>query len=157
MRGAVGDPPTAPLSFSTFNLPRTASIMSTSPTPSIRIGDLDLELKNWLDTLRFYREEIMVFEHHMEALAQRAHPQEELARLEHFQNQYIRQREVIDELRHDLKQHENRLEEEPRDQPIETDHSCSTGHAALRDRMLTFEKLYKEVKEEFVGWLSRHS
>jgi len=131
--------------------------MSTSPTPSVRIGDLDLELQNWLDTLRFYREEIMVFEHRLEEIAQRTHTQEELARLEHFQNQYIREREVIDELRHDLKQHENRLEEEAHDHPIGEDHPCAEVHTALRDRMLTFEKLYKELKEEFVGWLSQYA
>lgn len=128
--------------------------MNTSPTPSMRIGDLDTELRSWLDTLRFYREEIMVFEHRLEEIAARPHPQDAMAQVEHFQNQFIREREVLDELRHDLKQHENRLEAEPHDGPVGHDHPCSTGHATLRERMLTYEKLYKELKEEFVQWLS---
>ena len=41
-----------------------------------------------------------------------------MAELEHFQNQYIRQREVIDVLRHDIKQHENFLEKEAKEHPI---------------------------------------
>ena len=78
-----------------------------------------------------------------------------MAELEHFQNQYIRQREVIDELRHELKQHENALEKEVRDHPIAVDHRLFVDHTGHREEMATFEKLYRELKEEFMRWLAK--
>ncbi|MEZ4807705.1 MAG: hypothetical protein R2815_09610 [Flavobacteriales bacterium] len=127
------------------------SITTASHRPPT-IGDLQFDLRNWLNTLRYYREEIMILEHRMEEIARRDNTSETLAQLEHFQNQYIREREVIDELRHDLKQHENHLEQEDRDHIVPVEHRAFEEHGVLRERMLTFEKLYAELKEEFVAW-----
>ena len=133
--------------------------MSTATTTSKAthkyIGDLHFDLQTWLNALRFYRDEIMIFEHRMEEIARRNNGSEVMAELEHFQNQYIREREVIDELRHDLKQHENLLEKEAKDHPIAVEHRYFSDHGDLRDRMMTFEKLYKELKEDFVRWLAK--
>lgn len=128
----------------------TAKALSTSST----IDELRTDLNTWLETLRCYREEIMIFEHRMEELiAQRKVSKEELGQLEHFQNQFIRQTEVIDELRHDLKQHENTLDAEPNDRSIPSEHSIDVSQESLRDGMMTFEKLYVELKGEFTEWL----
>lgn len=128
--------------------------MNTTAPTRMQVGDLHFELQNWLNVLRFYRDEIMIFEHRLEEIARQHTHMDVLAQLEHFQNQYIREREVIDELRHDLKQHENRLEKEERRSEVSADDGLATGHGELRDRMVTFEKLYKELKEEFVRWLA---
>lgn len=128
---------------------------ATSTRTHKYIGDLHFDLQNWLNALRFYREEIMIFEHRMEEIVRRNTGSDMLAELEHFQNQYIREREVIDELRHDLKQHENVLEKEAKDHPVAIEHRYFTDHGDLRERMITFEHLYKELKEEFVRWLAK--
>ena len=62
-------------------------------------------------------------------------------------------REVIDELRHDIMQEENRLEKEMRDHPVAIEHRYFKDHTELRDRYQTFEKLYRELKQEFQQWL----
>ena len=109
----------------------------------------------WLNSLSFCKAEIGILERRMEEIAQRYTDTDVLAELEHFQNQYIRQREVIDELRHELKQHENALEKEARDHPIAIDHRLFTEHATQRDAVATFDKLYRELKEEFMHWLAK--
>jgi hypothetical protein len=76
-----------------------------------------------------------------------------MAQLEHFQNQFIREREVIDELRHDIKQEENLLEKEMKDHPVAIEHRYFKDHVELRGRFETFEKLYRELKQEFQRWL----
>ncbi|HQW06335.1 MAG: hypothetical protein IPH05_01905 [Flavobacteriales bacterium] len=127
--------------------------MSTSTVNRVHIGDLHNDHKLWLNTLEFCKQEIDILEHRMEEIVKRNTGKEVMAELEHFQNQYIRQREVIDELRHDLKQHENELVKEAMDHPVAIDHRLFGDHAEQRDAMHTFEKLYNELKAEFMRWL----
>jgi len=129
--------------------------MSTTAAkqPTKHIDELHFEHRVWLNNLKFCKEEITIFEHRLEELVQRNTGKELLAELEHFQNQYIREKEVIDELRHDIKQHENFLEKESVEKPVAIDHRAFGDHAELRDRMETFERLYDELKQEFRRWL----
>ena len=120
-----------------------------------KFSDLHFEHQVWLNTLQFCKDEIAIFERRMGELATRNTDKALLAELEHFQNQYIRQREVIDELRHELKQHENALEKEVRDHPVAVEHRLFHDHTTHREAMATFEKLYRELKTDFQHWLAK--
>ena len=120
----------------------------------VHLQDLHSDHQIWLNTLRFCKDEITIFEKRMEDIAKRNTVSDVMAELEQFQNQYIRQREVIDELRHDIKQHENHLEKFVKDHPVASDHVLFTDHSGFRDRVHTFEKLYHELKAEFMRWLA---
>ena len=120
----------------------------------VHMQDLHSDHQLWLNTLRFCKDEITIFEHRLEDIAKRNTVTEVMAELEHFQNRYIREREVIDELRHDIKQHENHLEKFAIAHPVAVDHVLFTDHSELRDRLSTFEKLYHELKVEFMRWLT---
>ena len=120
----------------------------------VHLQDLHSDHQLWLNTLRFCKDEITIFEHRLEDIAKRNTVTEVMAELEHFQNRYIREREVIDELRHDIKQHENHLEKFAIEHPVAVDHVLFTDHSGLRDRLSTFEKLYHELKVEFMRWLA---
>lgn len=129
--------------------------MSTTPTSEkrVHIADLHSDHTLWLNTLAFCKQEIGILERRMEEIVTRNTRADVLAELEHFQNQYIRQREVIDELTHELKQHENELAREAKEHPIAIDHRLFVDHGAQRDAMFTFEKIYAELKAEFMQWL----
>jgi len=129
--------------------------MSTTTTKQVHLGDLHSDHTVWLNTLEHYKLEIGLFEKRLGDIATRNTRTEVLAELEHFQNQFIRQREVIDELRHALKQHENSLELEVREHPIAVEHRLFADHTDHRDAMVTFEKLYRELREEFMHWLAK--
>lgn len=128
---------------------------ATKDRSTKHLADLHFEHNVWLNTLQFCKEEINIFERRMEELVARNTDKTLLAELEHFQNQYIREREVIDELRHGIKEHENFLEKEMKEHPVAIEHRAFGDHAELRDRMVTFEKLYRELKEEFYRWLTK--
>jgi hypothetical protein len=119
------------------------------------IGDLHHEHMMWLNTLQFRKEETAILERRMEEIVRRNNQPDVMAELEHFQNQFIRQHEVIDELRHDVKAHENELEKEAMDHPVAIDHRHFADHDGLRDRMEIFEKIYMELKNEFYRWASK--
>jgi len=127
--------------------------MNTTEEKQVHISDLHSDHTLWINTLVFSKQEITLLEHRMEEVANWNTAQEVMAELEHFQNQYIRQNEVIDELRHDLKQHENALGKEAKDHPVANDHKLFTDHSERRDAMATFEKIYRELKAEFMQWL----
>lgn len=129
--------------------------MTTMTAHRVHISDLHSDHLLWMNTLAFCKEEIAILERRMEEIAKRNTGSDVLAELEHFQNQYIRQREVIDELRHELKQHENAIEREVRERPIAVEHRLFADHTAQREAMITFEKLYRELREEFMRWLAK--
>ncbi|OYU97142.1 MAG: hypothetical protein CFE21_02290 [Bacteroidetes bacterium B1(2017)] len=72
-----------------------------------------------------------------------------MARVEQFQNRFIRHREVIDELRHEIKQHENHLQQ--LDQP---NHLLLLTHINLRDQFNRFYDLYIELERDFDEFLA---
>jgi hypothetical protein len=72
-----------------------------------------------------------------------------MARVEQFQNRFIRHREVIDELRHEIKQHENHLE--LLDQPS---HLLLLTHVGLREQYNRFYDLYIELERDFDEFLA---
>jgi hypothetical protein len=128
---------------------------ATANRNHIYIGDLHFDHMEWLNSLQFYKEEIGIFERRLEEIVRRNNKHEVMAELEHFQNQFIREREVIDELRHDIKAAENLLEKEAREHPVAIEHRYFTDHTELRDRFQTFEKIYRELKSEFHQWLAK--
>ena len=78
-----------------------------------------------------------------------------MRQIEHFQNQYIRQTEVIDELRHSVKQHENALEKQARDFAFGNDHHYYEEHSGLKEEVEQFRKIYTELRKEFMRFHSR--
>ncbi len=128
---------------------------ASATAPTKRLGELHFDHMEWLNALRFYKDEIGILEHRLEHIVKNNTGGEVLAELEHFQNQFIREREVIDELRHDIKQYENGLEKESKEHPVAIDHRLFADHTELRDRMATYEKLYRELKAEYNRWLAK--
>ena len=53
----------------------------------VHLQDLHSDHQLWLNTLRFCKDEITIFEHRLEDIAKREPASEVMAELEHFQNQ----------------------------------------------------------------------
>ena len=78
---------------------------------------------------------------------------EVLAKDEHFQNQFIRHCEVIDELKHDINIEEKKIVENAKANNVATDHRKVNENEALVDRMESFDKIWSELKEEYNSYL----
>jgi len=68
-----------------------------------------------------------------------------LAEVEHFQNTFICQKEVIDKLRHDLPDSRHKVENIFNILRAVND----DAQHALAERMETFRRIYGEIKQEF--------
>jgi hypothetical protein len=124
----------------------TAIMITTMP-----IRNLHLEYKFWIVELNFYREMLDIFQSHLETVV-RENPENRKIRpqVEHFQNQFFLQREVIDELKHDLNISEKQLAIFTREMSlVGYEFERLDNHSVLRDKFLTFRKIFNELKEEF--------
>lgn len=125
-------------------------------TPTISIRSLHMEYQLWMRELTFYKEEIKIFEHHLELLLERNTNRGFRAESEHFQNQFILEKEVIDHLKHDLNVSERQLAAFVHDltgmglASIKMD-----NHTVLRERMKTFRQIYGDLKHDFRNFESQ--
>jgi len=118
--------------------------------PTITIPKLHREHHLWVNELNFCKEEIAIFEKHLEGLVNKNSAVAVRAQVEHFQNQFIREKEVIDELRHKLNVSERQLAGFVRElSGLGLESIRMDNHSKLRDEVKTFRKIYTELKEAF--------
>jgi hypothetical protein len=118
------------------------------------LTDLHFEHRLWANELNFFADELKIYEHRLEELVNKYTKQEMLAELEQFQNQFIRQKEVLDELRHNIKVHEQKIgqalqrgEEAPTDPDF---------HEYMRGEITSFRNIYKELKAKFFNFMRKY-
>ncbi|GIV34133.1 MAG: hypothetical protein KatS3mg031_1668 [Chitinophagales bacterium] len=121
---------------------------------SVHLSDLHFEHRLWLNELKFFNDEIKIFEHRLDELVTRTTNKAVLARLEQFQNKFIHQKEVIHELKHKIKAHEKQLAAEAKNNPIAADHRYFHDHAELRSEMQHYRALFADLKESFLRYLA---
>ncbi len=115
----------------------------------IYLADLHFEHKVWLNEFDFFKDEIQIFTERMAQLESRNNSADFSAAFESLQNRLIRQKEVLDELRHEVKSHEHNLASFAEEHPIAVDHVFFTDHSELRSKANRFKELYTEFKDEF--------
>ncbi|NNC82348.1 MAG: hypothetical protein HKN79_02125 [Flavobacteriales bacterium] len=129
--------------------------MTTASKTKKHIDDLHFEHKVWKNQLEFCKGEIEFFKNRLEEISQRYTDTDILKQLEQFQNQFIIQRDEIDRFLHDINVHEDALAKEAMDHPVATDRVLLNDHPAERDRFETFNKLYSELKSEYMDYLRK--
>ncbi len=129
--------------------------MKAKTAPRKHIDELHFEHRLWMNNMNFYRDEISIFENRLGDLVLRNTKTEVTAQIEHFQNQFIRQREVAEELISKCKDHDKFLANQAKDHPVAIDHVLFADHTKLRDEVEMFDKIYKELKGEFMRFLQK--
>ena len=108
------------------------------------------ELQSWKQELSDIKEEIRYFEHDLEKLTNKKLPKELLAEVEHFQNLFICQKEVIDKLRHDLPDSRHKVENIFHSLRLQNEEeNWEAATEGLEGRMNTFRKIYFDIKQDF--------
>ena len=119
------------------------------------IHELHTEHNTYLSTLAFAKDEIKTFNNRLSEIVMANTKLEILAQVEHFQNQFIRHNEVIDELKHDVHEYEVRIARIAESNNVATDHKKVEDHTELRDQMDTFNHIFSELKNEFKLFLEK--
>jgi hypothetical protein len=105
----------------------------------------------WMNELKFFEDEVKIYEHQLEKLI-KTRRKEMLPRLEQFQNNFIRQKEVLDQLKRDITVHEQKLAwTYMKDKDV--NERFDQIHERLREEMVVFKKIFNQVKTEFYAFL----
>ena len=116
-----------------------------------QLMEMHSEHNEWQNKIKFYREELKKLNSQLDETIMRGPSVEQLPLIEHFQNQLTVQSEVLDVMRHDFKQHENAIEAK-QESINEFDSLLGGNHESSRERLAQFEKLFRELREEFHGF-----
>ncbi|NNF02548.1 MAG: hypothetical protein HKN22_07665 [Bacteroidia bacterium] len=118
------------------------------------ISELHSEHDEWQNKIKFYKGELSQFNTRLSDLVSKNSSPEILPSVEHFQNQFIRQREVLDIMRHDMKQHENAIEEKESEK-VSPEDKIVKAHSVQQEKLDQFEKLFQELRNEFHLFLNK--
>ena len=113
------------------------------------------EHQEWLNAIDFYDNELDILENRLAEVAKKNSSEDAMKGVEHFQNQFIIQRNTIDELRHYIHEHEGKVS---RDVQLHAGHLETqqvVGHDSLKEEFNGFEKVINELRDEFKLYLSK--
>jgi chromosome segregation ATPase len=110
-------------------------------------AQLQQEINSWKEIVNEVRTEVKMMRERLEQIVLSTAPPEVMAKVEHFENRFLRQREVADETYHDIKQCAKAMADEPQkvihdDRPVDDYHT-------MQHRMEIFQKLYVQLKDDF--------
>jgi uncharacterized coiled-coil protein SlyX len=112
-------------------------------------ASIEKEHFTWLKHLDFYKAQLGVMDKELQGFAKESSSKKVAPRIEQFQNQFIRQREVMDELRHNIKQHENEIERMTRFALEYLRDRVTKDHMVLRADYKRFVELFIEMEQDF--------
>ena len=118
------------------------------------IDDLHFEHQLWKSQANFYSDELSIYQKRLQEVASKNTKEEVRKQIEHFQNQFIIQKQELARISHDVEAHEHELAAFAKAHPVAIDHKVFGDHAQMHDRVDTFNKLYSELKKEFTQFLT---
>ena len=107
------------------------------------------ENATWMNSLQFYKDEITILKDRLSEIAAKNTHKIILAEVEHYQNQFIIQRNNIDQIMHAIKQNENALIKEINSNPVAVDHRKVDAHLEEKEQMESFEKIFSDLREKY--------
>lgn len=119
------------------------------------ISELHEEHKTWLNKLLFYKDELKIMDNRILEVAKKNTSKEEQSLIDHLNNQLIIQKEQINILTHDIKSHESYLNVAVIDNDKDIDNESFLDHKKHRESIAIFEKLFKDLREELIDFLSK--
>lgn len=111
--------------------------------------------KEWSQHLKFYREDLKIYEIRIAEVAAKNSSRETLAMVEHFQNALKVQFNNIDELQHRINEHENYLVKNIKENEIASDHRKLNDHPKMREDFNGLEKIINDLRFEVNKFASK--
>ena len=121
----------------------------------VYVKDLNFDHELWDNEMKFYRNELEIFEHRLEQDVVRLSDRMALQELEHFQNQFIRQNEVLDILNKRVRVNRKAIARESINGEV-NNASLFDEYKALREEFEVFEKIYYNLKRKFMDFNHKH-
>jgi hypothetical protein len=114
------------------------------------------ENNEWTEKLNFYKDELNILKNRLAEIASKNTNKEVLAEVEHFQNQFIIQRNNIDEIAHLVKINEENLQKEIKSNPVAVDHRKTEYHQNEKNQVESFETNFNDLRSKFKVFTTKH-
>lgn len=111
--------------------------------------------QEWLHSLDFYDSELDILEKWLAEIVKKNKKTEVLKGVEHFQNQFIIQRNNIDILSHNINEHMYKSTANEMSYSLQTEKVLALEHEQLEDQFKMFEKVVNELRKEYNLYLSK--
>ena len=124
---------------------------------TFHISRMNNEQNDWQRGLEFYKQELQIHTHRLSDVSGMYGSKAELKpNVEHFQNQFIVQRNNIDQLAHDLGSFEKKVSHETQELAQHIYAETLQEHDVLRDRYTTLEKTINNLRHEHNSFLAKY-
>jgi septal ring factor EnvC (AmiA/AmiB activator) len=116
---------------------------------STKANALETEHVKWLQNIHLFKSQLAAMQAELENFAKGKYPKSVAPKIEQFQNKFIRHREVLDTLRHDIKAHENEIERMTNFALEYLRDRLSREHVKLKAEYNKFVELFIELEQDF--------
>jgi hypothetical protein len=108
----------------------------------------------WRQALEFYKDEITIFKNMISEVSSKNTSKEIKMMVSHFENQFIINSELIDELNHEINIKEDRIAADMKINSTAYEHRLNLHYTGLKGKIYVFEKLFVELQKGIHKFLS---
>ncbi|MEY3342593.1 MAG: hypothetical protein RL090_277 [Bacteroidota bacterium] len=120
-----------------------------------KLETLHSEHREWLNRIDFYYDDLKILRNRLEEVSARNTSKEVSAQIEHFENQFIIQRNELDEFRHAVNEAEEVVTKSVLENGTAVHRRSLQDDGGLRERMNQFETLFQQLRQELMTFLSK--
>jgi hypothetical protein len=118
------------------------------------ILELDQELKDWIKSIEFYEDELKVLEGRLQEVVSKNTGEKIRASVEHYQNQYILQKEQFEKLMHDIRKQKDAVDKNVQQGDRSVKPGVQEKQILLRDKVQTAGKIFTDTKQQFYRFVA---
>ena len=119
-------------------------------------ASMHFEHEQWKGELAFWKGELKFFNSKLSELVARWTNKDVLAKLEHYQNEFILHGGVIQDLQETIEKHETRIAGQSKTGKNALDVHLTKEHVAFRNKIETQRQIYSDLKKEFFRFLEKY-
>lgn len=121
----------------------------TVATKKKHISELHFEHKLLKAKLNLYNDELEIYANRLAEISASNSSSDIKQKVEQFQNRFIIQKNENDKLRHEINLFEDQITAIIKENPVAWDHKLIDSHEAFDAKVITYDKLFSELKNEF--------
>lgn len=113
------------------------------------------EIREWRSSLELFMQELNGYNNRLNDVTAKNSKDVVLRQVEHFQNQFIVQKDNLQTLLHEIKIQEQNIAEDVKRDKIIDDNDIIGNQSFLREKVHTAEKIFVALKHDFYNFLAR--
>jgi hypothetical protein len=121
----------------------------TAITKKKHISELHFEHKLLKAKLNLYNDELAIYANRLAEISAANTDTTIKQKVEQFQNRFIIQKNENDKLQHEINLFEDQISDIIKENPVAWDHKLVENHDEFDAKVLQYDRLFRELKQEF--------